>query len=433
MQPKAGCEYKSIEAYLRAPAAAHDSIVLVTANLRSSQDGYKVDHLSVRLNQLNPTTTVVALLQETWLRSEKGRQEIIHMYENGWIRARLDRSKPDEPRSGGLVTMIRPPKSVQSEQCQYVVRHTIVDTMGAIRTDIHKETLADKDNHRTKRILSETIAIFNIYVPTGKNQLTKPREDDFVRRIENAVKNASQYTSKVVVAGDWNHLTNTWEHMFNAQGFRTLARYGVEILMAKIQAGTTSGGYSTDVTRPDHELFTDHPMLFGEIPTIANVEAIDNDIPPDRTIIQAHADEFTELLDTKYSEAAPTLEALTATEQMRWATQAIKEAGQELTRKYKRKAGAQYMFYPKKISKMHDKLRGRIPLEPGESKNQLRRRVVKATSIWKHRMMEKASIKARCHVRHRPKTSLQITQGCVWGQPSSYRMCCRTNGIHKLY
>ena len=415
LQTKTGCEYRSIEAYIRAPAVVHNPIILTTANLRSSQEGYKIDHLSVRLNHINPSTTVIALLQETWLRSEKGRQEIIHMYENGWIRARLDRSRPDEPRSGGLVTMIRPPKTIQSEQCQYVVRHTIVDTLGAIRTDIHKETLVDKESQQTKRILSETLAIFNIYVPTGKNQLTKTREEDFVRRIENAVKNASQHTSKVVIAGDWNHLTNTWEHMFSAQGFRTLARYGVEILMAKIQAGTTSGGYSTDVTHPDHELFTDHPILYGEIPAIVNVEAIENDIPPDRTIIQAHAEEFTEILETKYGEAAPALEHMTTTEQMRWATQTIKEAGQALTRKYKRKAGAKYMFYPKKISKMHDKLRGRIPLEPGESKNQLRRRVIKATSIWKHRMMEKASLKRDALYDTYQKRVFRLLKGAFGG------------------
>lgn len=60
-----------------------------------------------------------------------------------------------------------------------------------------------------------------------------------------------------------------------------------------------------------------------------------------------------------------------------------------MTTKYTLPQGAKTMHYPNRIQKLHDKLRGKLPLGAGESVTQLRKRVRRAVDRWHSRQFER--------------------------------------------
>lgn len=69
---------------------------------------FKVHHLLACIKDLPQRADVVITLQETWLQSHDARQRLRYQaLGEGWTACALDRSLPSEPKSGGLLTLVR--------------------------------------------------------------------------------------------------------------------------------------------------------------------------------------------------------------------------------------------------------------------------------------------------------------------------------------
>lgn len=198
-------------------------------NQRSSQNMVRTGHLLHILDDVTEDSTMIAALQETWLTSHMARDTITYpMGPTGWHLASLCRSKPGEPPSGGIMTAVR----TATTNHMRVRAHTMVlDNLGAIRTDVYREY-----ENAERKTVSDTTAVINVYVPTGANALTSRREKEFASRVFGALKNASENNERVIITGDWNHLTDRWvTYISGMQGFKLVARAGVEVTMVKTQ------------------------------------------------------------------------------------------------------------------------------------------------------------------------------------------------------
>ena len=173
-----------------------------------------------------------------------------------------------------------------------------------------------------------------------------------------------------------------------AMGFRTQARYGVEIIMLKDRDDEHDGGYTLEPTTPTHPLYTDHPLLFAYLAPHAMEEELISDVSPKRDLLAEHETEYKAELLRLLAEQPPAVTA-TPADRMRWAAEHMKMVGQQLTVKYRKTPGKKYMHYPRRIQKLHDKLRGLTPRGPDETSEQLKKRVTRAMTIWLHKRLDK--------------------------------------------
>lgn len=169
---------------------------------------YKAHHLTYRLNDIPANTDVVVAVQETWLKSDQARQNVRpECVGPGWRAAALDRSMPDETRSGGIMMMIREGCKDNDQHNTLHVRHQIVDNVGAMGTYMYRAR-----NEDGQRDATDTTAILNVYVPTGRNKLAPEREQQLTDRVMGAARHAGEHNARVLVVGDWNHLTTEWSN-----------------------------------------------------------------------------------------------------------------------------------------------------------------------------------------------------------------------------
>ena len=361
---------------------------VISMNMRSSADMLKVHHLTYRLQDIPENTDIVVVLQETWLQSEQARSAIRPVCVSpGWQAAALDRSLPEEPKSGGVMTLLRAGRVAADRNNDLTVRHDIIDSEGALGTYVHR---ARKETGR--RDATETTAILNVYVPTGRNRLKQEREQQLTERVLGAARHAGENNARVIIAGDWNHLTQEWSHHLRALGFTTAAQEGVEIMMVKSQQRTLKSCVCHEVCEATSELFTDHPLLSIVLPQAQMIDSHDIDVKINTDLVTAHGEEFRDRLMTAYSAHQATLQQLTVTDRLRWAETQLARAGHEIhliTTTYTLHQGAKVMHYPKRIQKLHDKLRGKIPLGVGETVTQLRKRVRRAVDRWHSRQFER--------------------------------------------
>ena len=358
---------------------------LITMNMRSSANMYKIHHLTHLLNDVPQNVDIVVTLQETWLASVDARETLRRVYLGpGWEGSALDRSRPDDPKSGGIMTLVRGGQTDDDGTNRMQVAHEIIDALGITSTRLHRAR-----REGTARTATDNTIILNAYVPTGKNKLLPDREQQLTDRLLGAAKHAGQHNTRVFLTGDWNHLTGPWERELRAMGFKTVAQAGVEIIMVKSQLHMVAAGRCAEVCSPDSELFTDHPLLTVVAPQASAADIHDIETRLHTDIITEHADEFQAHLADRHVEHANALSTMTVPQRMRWASQQMVEIGLALTRTYVKRQGVRYMHYPKKIQTLHDKLRGKIPMGAGENHTQLRKRVVRAVTSWHRRQIEK--------------------------------------------
>jgi hypothetical protein len=138
----------------------------------------------------------------------------------------------------------------------------------------------------------------------------------------------------------------------------------------------------------DNPLNSDHPILGVWMSRAPINEILQHTVTPNRQIITNHADEFREHLSAALNErmSSPDDDPVTA---MRWAAAKIKEVGQALTIKYRRAPGKKYMYYPRALQRLHDKLRGAIPMGVGESPAMLKNRTRSAMRKWAAKRFER--------------------------------------------
>ena len=358
---------------------------IVTINMRSSAEMYKVHHLLYRLGDIPANVDVVVAVQETWLRSSQARQAIRQVSAGpGWSAAALDRSLPDETRSGGIMMLIRAGQKDNDKNNHMYVRHQIIDTVGVMCTCIHRARSEDG-----RRDATETTAIMNAYVPTGQNRLSPAREQQLTDRVMGAARHAGEHSARVIVTGDWNHLTQEWISALRTMGYQLTAQAGVEIIMVKSQTKPLTNCRCEEVCDPTSELFTDHPLLSTILPQANCTDAHTCDTRINTDLVAAHGEEFRALLTARLADPSESLTNMTSTQRMRWAAQQITECGHQVTLTHTKPQGTKCMKYPKNIQKLHDKLRGKTPLGAGESKAQLRKRVHRATDRWQRRQFER--------------------------------------------
>ena len=175
-----------------------EKVLVVSANVRSSQERRKIYMLAREMDDASKTTehmAVIMAVQETWLKSQKARTEISQERGMaGWQIHRLDRARICDHRSGGIAVCVK------GNGCN--VRSQMVDNLGAMRTDIVREVISGDTKETIK------VAIINVYVPTGVNKLAAERERVMEHRIMGAVKHVMEGMENIIVTGDWNHLTN---------------------------------------------------------------------------------------------------------------------------------------------------------------------------------------------------------------------------------
>lgn len=224
-------------------------------------------------------------------------------------------------------------------------------------------------------------------MPTGRNKQAADREAQLETRFLGALKNASEHHTRVIATGDWNHKTAEWERILHTYGFQTTTRVGVVLTMVKDRDSRADGYYTCAPMTTNHPLYSDHPLLYTHLGPCRLEEELLLSVSPSRELIAQHEAEFKALLLEQLKERQTT-DRPAPTEDMRWAAQQIKTVSQMLTIKYRKTPGKKYMHYPRRIQKLHDKIRGRIPLQQGESIDQLKKRVMRAMHIWVRKIME---------------------------------------------
>ena len=406
-----GLAYPSITELVNAlQQAPEGAIIVLTMNMRSCQDLFKVHHLTHCLRGLPASADVVITIQETWLRSEDARQRLrTLLLGEGWTATTLERALPSEPHSGGLLTLIK--EGQRADEDQLHVQHAIVDSLGITSTTMYR-------THATtyKRKIEHTTAILNAYVPTGQNKLDRCREEQMTERFLGAVVHASQHNAKIIVTGDWNHLTNVWQHHLSTMGFEVTSQYDVEIIMAKDRDGRAEGGMTHEPTHHAHPLYTDHPLLFAYLEPQMLEEELLHDISPNRALLAEHEKEYKRELQNILDTCPPAGNA-GPTERMRWAAEQMKQVGQLLTRKYRKQPGKKYMFYPRRIQKLHDKLRGHRPMAVGETKEQIIKRVTRAMAVWLQRRLDTLQRKRDTQYDTNMKRTFQLLNRTPNGNP----------------
>ena len=269
-------------------ATPHPLMLVLTLNMRSCQELFKVYHLIDRMRSLPSNADIAITIQETWLRSDKARQELRPVLLGaGWNAQALDRSTPDENRSGGLLTLVR--EGTRTDTDRLHERHEIIDSLGVTCCTLYR-TREQEDT----RIIEHSTAVFNAYVPTGTNLLDPTREAQMTDRFIGAVKHACQHNAKVVATGDWNHLTEEWLDHLTKLGFRTAARQGVVVIAVRDNDAPILGGLTTENLQTTHPLFSDHPILFTHLTTNDPEDTIFNDPTIDRALCAQHKEEFQE-------------------------------------------------------------------------------------------------------------------------------------------
>ena len=362
---------------------------VLTLNMRSSADMYKVHHLTYRLNDVPPNTDVIVTLQETWLRSEHARTSVRPVPVGpGWQAAALDRSMPDESRSGGIMTLVREGALAEDVHNKIHVRHHIIDTVGAMGTYVHRAR-----NENGSRDATETTAIINVYVPTGRNKLGLERERQLTERVMGAARHAGEHNRRVILTGDWNHLTHEWTSRLRALGYHTEAQEGVAVIMIKSQVKALASNRCTEVCRRDSELFTDHPLLSTLLPPAGCTDSHSVDVRINTDLLAAHGEEYRTLLEEALVEHHSEVMQMTVTNRMRWAAGQMAQIGHTLTKQHTQPQGLKLMHFPKRIQKIHDKLRGKTPLGQGETKTGLRKHALRATARWHRRQYERTLTK----------------------------------------
>ena len=359
-----------------------NSMIVIALNMRSSQNMFKIHHLLHCLTSLPRSADIVITLQETWLQSHSARQQVRQLtLGEGWTAAALDRSRPGEPKSGGIMTLVRPGEQGQHNRMH--IKHEIIDDLGVQLTTLYRTNTLETTQTRTC-----TTAIVNAYVPTGSNRQTREREEQLTNRFLGAIRHASERNMRVLASGDWNHMTDEWEAALSAYGFQTTARVGVVIEMVKDRDAASAGGYTHATQSPQHPLFSDHPLLYTHLQGNPLEEELLYSVSPNRDLLTKHEAEYKQLLLQELQERPPP-QLATPTEIMRWAAEQMKQVSQRLTLKYRREPGRQYMHYPRRIQKLHDKLRGTIPLRDGETAAQIKKRVMRAMDIWMRKKMDR--------------------------------------------
>jgi hypothetical protein len=371
-----GTRFTSLKELWKQAAVEEKGVTIVGANVRSSQEMRKIYLLAREMEERGTKGkgVVVMALQETWLRSTKARKEISQEKGlEGWVAHRLDRSRVQDHRSGGIAVYVR------GEGCTF--RSRIIDEMGAMRTDIIRE---DQNQDGSKGITK--VAVINVYVPTGKNKLERDRERTLERRVLGAVKNATEGLANVIVTGDWNHLTKRWYQFLNVAGLERVGRGGVMVMMAKGKMIKTEGGYCMKVKE---YLPTDHGAVAGtfQCSKEERVQAREKEEKVDMKAVRERGEELKEKMRSWMKE----LPDGSPSERMRWVTKRIKEEAIAITKKaQKEREKTQGRTYaPKRLNKIYDKLRGKVPLAKGETKEQLRRQEEKERRRWKNKQKSK--------------------------------------------
>lgn len=158
--------------------------------------------------------------------------------------------------------------------------------------------------------------------------------------------------------------------------------------MVKDRDGVQEGSFTLAPTVATHPLYTDHPLLCTYLSPSPLEEELLAQVSPNRELLAEHEAEFKSLLLQRLHDRSSE-QRLSPTEEMRWAALQMKLVSQMLTVKYRKAPGRKYMFYPRRLQKLHDKIRGRIPLAKGETLDHLKKRVIRTTRIWTRRRLEK--------------------------------------------
>ena len=240
-----------------------------------------------------------------------------------------------------------------------------------------------------RRDATDTTAVINIYVPTGTNKLSLERETQLTERVMGAARHAGEHHARVIITGDWNHLTAEWIHSLRAQGYRLEAQAGVEVVMLKSQVKACSSMRCSEVCESTNELFTDHPLLSVVLPHTQSNDAHTVDTRINTDLIAAHGEEFLATLQQAFERSGPLLQDMSVTAKMRWAAQQMAEVGHSLTLQHTKPQGVKLMQFPRRIQKLHDKLRGKLPLGPGDTLTRLRKTVRRVTDNWHRRQFER--------------------------------------------
>ena len=357
-----------------------DTITILSANVRSSQDMRKIYILAKevetqrRKNTTGNQMATIMAIQETWLRSDKARSEIVcEKGMAGWDIHRLDRARPADHKSGGIAIC------TNGEGC--MVRSRVVDTLGAMRTDVIKEIEREESKETIKT------AVINIYVPTGNNKLGAERERVLERRVMGAVRNATEGMENVVVTGDWNHLTNRWCQLMEAMGLKMIGREGVMVMMAKRPA--EGSGYCEMVK---DILPTDHAAIGGtfHVDRESHKRFKQRTARIDMKVVKQQAEELKKRMTEAIRESSQT-PAQDPVNRMRWLMGKMREEAVKITRdaiaESDRLRGK--MYFPKKLGMLYDKLRGKVKLEKGETIIKIQRQEEKERRRWKSRQKEK--------------------------------------------
>ncbi|HEY9754729.1 MAG TPA: hypothetical protein V6C97_06195, partial [Oculatellaceae cyanobacterium] len=419
LRDRIGIHAKTLEQVCRDCTSNRNPLCVIAMNQRSSHSNAKTAILLHALDNIPDTTTVVVTLQETWLKSSDARQKIRNMQIAGWQAYSLERSSILDNASGGIMTLVRPatgPTDMTSEGTSLKVSAEIVDELGITRTNMHRvfrRVDVTNDNPSEYTSVTETAAIFNIYVPTGANKLTTERLQVMESRLLGHLKNACENHRKVVVAGDLNDSTKNWVNAMVAMGFRVQSQVGVEIILVKQQELVSKAGWCDEVCQKDSLLYTDHTLLYAVMDGWQTEEEWNNIITIDRDIVLAHQDEFKAELSKWLVDQDKIVEDNTEAivQRMRQAEKEIARIGRHITLKYRKKQGGGKMMKPRKIHTLLQKIGGHIDLKRTETKHSVLRKVKIMTAEWQRERQQKLlQNRDESFERDKRKTFRSLTQ-----------------------